>query len=553
MKKIVLGLISILFINPSVFSQKNNLTLQRPKVVIGVVMDQMRWDYLYRFYDKYSQNGFKRLLSQGTSCENTYINYLPSYTAPGHATIYTGTTPAHHGIVSNDWIENNTHQNMYCVQDDGVTTLDSKQLLSNKKVGQKSPKNLQASTISDELKLHYNFKNRAFGISLKDRGAILPAGHTADAAYWFDTETGQFVSSTHYLTQLPEWLNHFNSRNIADSLLRQGWNTLYSLESYTLSTPDNNQYEGIHKHESTPTFPHHYLDAITKDYKVLPYTPYGNTIVRMLAQDLIKNEKIGHGTHTDFLAISFSATDYIGHMYGPNAIEVEDMYYRLDQEVALLLNFLDSEYGAGNYLLFLTADHGGAHNFNFLKDAKIPAGSINEKVVEEELRSALKNLNIPDSVVLDVENYQVYFNHQFITQLGLDIEHLSSAIQNILAQDSAVAFVFNIHNMNTTTIPQNIIQMISYSYHPQRSGDIQIILKPGYYSGYGMTTGTTHGGWHPFDTHIPLIYYGWHIPKGKKIYRKINMTDIAPTICALLKIQEPNANIGHVITEIFED
>lgn len=554
MKKLLIFLlfIPLLFGSAILHSKNKSNTLERPKIVIGLVMDQMRWDYLYRYYDKYSNDGFKRLINNGTSCEKTHINYLPSYTAPGHATIYTGTTPAYHGIVSNDWIDLRSLKEMYCVQDDSVSTIGSGNYSQNDKVGKKSPKNLISTTIGDELKLHLNFRNKSFGISLKDRGAILPAGHTADGAFWLDTKTGDFVSSTFYYKELPSWLIKFNERRLADSMMNVVWNPLFPINEYVQSSNDNNNYEGTHKHEINPVFPHDLRPSLEKDLSRLPYTPYGNSIVRMLAEELIIQENLGKSDLTDFLAISFSATDYMGHLYGPNAIEIEDMYYRLDRDVAALLQFFDQQFGKDNYLVFLTADHGGAHNFQFLQDNKIPAGTINESNIEKELKVYLTQHGFNDSVILSITNYQVYFNDDFINSNQVNKSQLVKLTKEFLYKNPAMAYVIDITEIKDKTVPHHIQSILSDSYYPLRSGHIQMVLNPGYYSGYGMTTGTTHGGWHPYDTHIPLLFYGWSIPKGRKIYRQVYMTDIAPTLSSLLSIQEPNACVGKTIVELFD-
>lgn len=543
MKKISL-LIVLLFCITYTYSQP----VPRPKIVIGIVMDQMRWDYLYRYYDKYSQGGFKRLMREGFNCNNAYINYLPSYTAPGHATIYTGTTPAHHGIVSNDWIMLPDGSNMYCVQDDSVFTIGTDNPLAASS-GKKSPKNVLSTTISDELKLHFNFRNKSFGVSLKDRGAIIPAGHTADGAFWLDRVSGYMISSSFYYKELPKWVSNFNQKKYADSFLKTEWTTLYPISTYTQSTSDSNHYEGKHSFETSATFPHDFSPSLEKDYSKMPYTPYGNTLVRLFAEELIINENLGKGAHTDFLAISFSATDYIGHLYGTNSIEVEDMYYRLDKEMDLFLTFLDKQFGKNNYLLFLTADHGGAHNAQFLIENKIPAGFFEEKNAEKNLRTAFLHHNLNDSILIKVMNDQVYLNMQLLKNSGKEYDEIFEIIKQELLQDTSVAYVADMTDLHDKTIPEFIRNLLSNSYNVQRSGQIQIILKPGHYSAYGYRTGTTHGGWHNFDTHIPLIFYGWNIPQGK-LYRRISMTDIAPTLAAILSIQEPNASIGEVITEV---
>ena len=363
-------LFSLLITCSSLFAQKQISSLPRPKLVVGIVVDQMRWDYLYRYYDRYQQNGFKRLLNEGFTCENTYIDYIPTVTAIGHSTTYTGSVPSIHGITGNEFIIEATGKTMYCTEDSTVSTVGS---ASN--AGKMSPRNLLTTTITDELKLATNFRSKVIGIALKDRGSILPAGHTANAAYWFDGPTGNWITSTYYMNELPAWVKRFNDQKLPEKYLKQDWNTLYDIKTYVQSSTDNNPYEGKFSGSSTSTFPVKTSTLFTdKNYDILRTTPFGNTFTLDMAKAAIDNEQLGKDDITDFLALSFSSPDYIGHKFGINAIEVEDTYLRLDRDLANLLSYLDTKVGKGAYTVFLTADHGAAHNPNFLIDNKIPAG-----------------------------------------------------------------------------------------------------------------------------------------------------------------------------------
>lgn len=516
----------------------------RPKLVVGIVLDQMRWDYLYRYADRYGKGGFKRLLKDGFSCNNTNINYLPSFTAPGHSCIYTGSVPALHGIAANEWVDKLTRKEVYCTDDKDVRSVGN-----NSDAGKMSPKNLLASTITDELRLATNFKAKTIGVSLKDRGSILPAGHTASGAYWFDGKDGKFITSTFYTNTLPQWVTDFNARNCTDSLLQQDWNTLYPIASYTQSTADNNAYEGKLKGEDAPVFPHKLAQYITKDKGAIRSTPWGNTLTRLMGEAAIAGEGLGKDNVTDFLAISFSSTDYIGHMFAPNSIEIEDCYLRMDKELELFLDYLDKQVGKGNYTVFLTADHGGAHNVTFLEDHKIPGSNFDFKKVSGLLNNRLEKVFKADSLV-HFDNYQIYFNEASIAAHKLDIKAVTAETRRIIEQVDFVAYVLDMKDQTSNIAPQTIWQMAVNGYNRKRSGDLQVILDAGHYSGYG-STGTTHGSWNPYDSHIPLVFYGWGIQKGAS-FKPYNMTDIAPTIAALLHIQVPNANIGTAITEVLK-
>jgi predicted AlkP superfamily pyrophosphatase or phosphodiesterase len=538
LKKLLLLSFCFLLVNQA--RSQSISTPARPKLVVGIVIDQMRWDYLYRYADRYGKDGFKRLMDGGFNCQNTLVNYLPSYTAPGHTCIYTGSVPAFHGIVANDWVDIRTGKSWYCTED---TTVKS---VGGGKSGLMSPRNLLASTITDELRLATNFRSKTFGVSIKDRGAILPAGHAANGAYWFDDDNGCFITSNYYQSTLPDWVQKFNSRKLADSLMKLDWNTLYDIKTYKESTADNNNYEGLSKGETAPVFPH--KTSQETSLSAIRSTPYGNTITRLMAEACIDGEQLGQKGNTDFLAISFSSTDYVGHKYAPNSIEIEDTYLRMDKELSLLLNYLDKKVGKGNYTLFLTADHGGAHNAAFLKDNKIPAESVALSKINKSLNQFLQKKYGDSTIVNSLMNYQVYMNEKVIVANHLDREQVRTDIINWFRIQNGVTQVLDLEHPEKSIVPEPVKSMVTNGYYPNRCGSIQIILNPGWYSGYG-NTGTTHGSWNPYDTHIPLIWYGWGISKGET-FRTTHMTDISATLAALLHIQVPNACVGEVIEEV---
>lgn len=538
-------------------------SVPRPKIVVGLVIDQMRWDYLYRFADLYGNEGFKRLLGDGFSCQNTLISYVPTFTAPGHACIYTGSVPAINGIAGNNWIENATGKPLYCVDDAHVW-----QHGDNTRAPSMSPATLTVTTITDEYRLATNMASRVYGIAIKDRGSILPAGHLANAAYWYNDRTGEFTTSTYYANQSPVWLQAFNKRKPGDSLVKQGWRLLKDPSCYTQSTVDATNYEKGFKGEKAPVFPHLFDSMADSDrYSVLKSVPAGNTYTFLMAEACMAGERLGLGRDAaDFITISLSSTDYAGHQFGPNSMEVEDMFLRLDRDIAAFLRFMDHRYGKGNYLLFLTADHGGAHNAEFLEDRDIPAGSLNaafagqlddylikEFKVKKEIKVDTKThkpVANTESVTRGVLNYQVFFSDSFIVKYKLDREKVKSAALRFLRSRPEVAYAVDMEQGGQSVLPEPLRILVTNGYYARRSGAIEFILQPGWYENGGRTTGTTHGTWNPYDTHIPLIWYGWHIPKGES-FNQVQMTDIAPTLAALLHIQMPNGCVGKPITEIF--
>lgn len=521
-------------------------SLPRPKLVVGIVVDQMRWDYLYRYYDRYSDNGFKRLLNEGFSCENTQVDYIPTNTGPGHSCIYTGSVPALHGIAGNDFIVQATGKSMYCAQDTSVKTVGS-----TTTAGQMSPRNLLTNTVTDELRLATNFRSKVIGIALKDRGGIFPAGHTANAAYWLDDKTGNWITSTYYMNDLPQWVKDFNDQKLAENYLKQDWTPAYPLNTYLQSTPDtSSRYEGKFKGTDTPALPVKTSALYKGNLGLIRSIPYGNTLTLDMAIAAINGEQLGQKTFTDFLAISFSSTDYIGHQFGPNSVEMEDTYLKLDRDMATFFTFLDAKLGKGNYTVFLSADHGAAHNATFLTDHNIPAGVWDDGTVLKSLNKFLLDKYKIENLVISLGNYQVNFNYPAIKYVRLDEDALIKDCIGYLKDQPGVAFVIDMKHAQETNVPEELRTRIINGYSVEHSGAIQIILNPGWYSGKG-TTGTTHGTWNPYDTHIPLVFMGWGIQHGH-LNRETHMTDIAATIAALLHIQAPNGCIGKPIAEVLK-
>lgn len=535
------ALLSVITIN----AQKNkNNQVDRPKLVVGLVIDQMRWDYLYRYYSKYGNDGFKRLLNKGYSLNNVHIPYVPTVTALGHTSIYTGSVPAIHGIAGNDWTDKETGKNVYCTTDENVQPVGT----TNVKVGSHSPKNLWSTTVTDELRLATNFQGKVVGVSLKDRASILPAGHTPNGAYWFDDSTGDFITSTYYMNDLPQWVKSFNSQNLPDQLVANGWNTLLPIDQYTESSPDNSPWEGLLGSSKTPVFPY---SNLAEDYKTkkdnIRYTPFGNTLTLKLAEASVEGENLGADEVTDILAINLASTDYAGHKFGPNSIEVEDVYLRLDQDLAQFFKYLDGKVGKNQYTVFVSADHGGAHSVGFLKEHKINTGFFGEGM-EKSLNEKLKAKFGVDKLINGVDNYQIYFDRKLMADNDLELEDIKEYAIHELEKDPTVLYAVSTTEVQEATIPEPIKQRIINGINRQRSGDIQLISHDSMLPPYSKT-GTTHSVWNSYDAHIPLIFMGWGIKHGES-NKQYHMTDIAPTVSALLHIQFPSGNVGNPITEV---
>ena len=535
MKNILLAL----FTSASVFATAQTTVPAKPKLVIGIVVDQMRYDFLYRYSEKYGSNGFKRLLREGYSCENTHINYSPSYTACGHTCVYTGSVPAVHGVTGNNWFDSKENKVVYCTEDTTEKTIGSAS-----KAGMMSPRRMLTTTVTDELRLATNFKSKVIGVAIKDRGSILPAGHTANAAYFYDPSVGNWITSSYYMNDLPAWVKQFNDYRLPEKYLSDNWSTLEPLNKYAESTDDDEPYEGTFESETKPVFIHKVGEVVKPSYKILAATPYGNSFTLKFAEGAILNEHLGGNTVPDFLTVSLSSTDYIGHRFGPNSVEVEDCYLRLDKDLAEFFTFLDEHIGTGNYVLFLTADHGAAHVPDFSKQHKIPAGVFPIDTVMKQLETKLKQQYGEGDWLLSFENMQLTLNNKLLAEKKVDRSEFKKAISSFLTQFDGVSKVLDLENLNNELEEPSLKNAIGNGYYPKRSGELYVQFEPAWFE--GMAKGTTHGTVYPYDTHIPLVWMGWNVKHGED-HNDIHMADIAPTVAAMLHIQEPNGNVGKVI------
>ncbi|NRT12811.1 alkaline phosphatase PafA [Flavobacterium sp. 14A] len=518
---------------------------ERPKLVVGIVVDQMKMEYLYRFSDDFSNDGFKRLMNNGYTFQNMHYNYMPTYTAPGHASIYTGTTPASHGIVSNEWFSRKLGKDMYCTDDADVSTVGN----GTKEEGEMSPKNLLTTTITDELRLGTNFQGKVIGLSLKDRGAILPAGHFANWAFWY-SKTGSFISSSFYGNKLPDWVQKFNDEKHYMPYINKGWDLLKPKATYNESLDDNNPYEGKLYDSAVPVFPYNLKEMYAKnDAGVLRSTPFGNDLLAEFAKKALEKEELGKDNITDFLTVSFSSTDYVGHLLGPRSMELQDTYLRLDQTIADFLQYLDKTVGKDNYLLFLTADHAGAENVSFLKDHKYNVNSISPK----DIRANLKDFSMRTfgaDLVLNYGSFNLFFNKEIINAKKLDLTTVKNSFKDYLMKQDYVKRVYTEEEILNATGNDYYLNFIAKGYDVTQNGDLIILDKPGYIEYQG--TGTSHGTTYTYDTHVPAIFYGWHIKKGESFNKKV-ITQIAPTIAQKIKVAFPNGTEANVLEEVLNE
>ena len=405
---------------------------EKPRLVVGIVVDQMRWDYLSRYYDKFTNDGFRRLIDKGFSCNNCLINYVPTITAIGHASVYTGTTPAFHGICGNNFYING--KKTYCCADNTVEPVGS-----NSEKGKMSPRNMVATTIGDQLRLHTDFKSKVIGVSYKDRAAILPAGHSANAAYWLDLKNRCFITSTYYMDKLPKWLQEYNKKLTKD-----------------------------------------------KDFKKLGedigLSPRCGAIITDMAINVLQHEQLGKGDQTDMLCVSYSQTDLIGHKYGTRGQNTDEAYLELDRDLGRLLKALDSQVGKDNYLVFLTADHGAAHNWQFMKEYKLAAGPWKSGEMKERVYNAISNdIGEDGGYIGDIMDYRIFLDWEKIQEKGLITANMEQHILSELEKEPDIQFAAIYKDLANSSLPPVIKDRALMGYYPGRSGDLIFFPKPGYY------------------------------------------------------------------------
>jgi predicted AlkP superfamily pyrophosphatase or phosphodiesterase len=520
---------------------------EKPKLVIGIVVEQLRYDQLEKFRDRFSENGIRRLLNEGTYFKNASYNYMLTQSAPGHATIATGTEPAFHGITSDNWYLPLRNEMIYCTQDNTVNPVGG-----SFEAGLHSPVNMLASTFSDELKMATNGKAKVFSIGLKESSAILSAGHSANGVYWYDNTTGTWMSSTWYMDSLSAWVNDFNAMRLSDSYLNSSWSLLRQKEDYADCLPDSNSFEA--GFGGVSFFPYDLkkmsskgLINVKRDYSILRETPFGNSFTKDFAIRLIREEKLGRHDMTDFLAICFSSTDYIGHRFGPSSVETGDAILRLDKDIEQILNFLNDSIGKRNVLIYFTAAHGVSEIPAVLEKNRIPAGYFKQTEAMQLLKSYLNAAYGQGDWVKGYYEKQIFLNRILIEDAKITLEDIQKKVSRFMVQFSGVASAYPYTAFETNDFSNGNLKRIMNSFTPQRSGDVIITLNPGWVEKNDYVT--DYNSPYEYDSHVPLIWYGWTVNRAT-VTRKVNLTDIAATLSSLCKVPYPDACTGEPLIEL---
>jgi predicted AlkP superfamily pyrophosphatase or phosphodiesterase len=534
----ILSLISLMI--PVGQSQTNSFP-EKPKLIISIFVEGMRYDYLYQYWDHFSEGGFKALVNKGMFYRNAEYKYLYTKSSCGYATFVTGANPSQHGIVNDIWYKQLSNQKMYCTFDPNVQALGSKEY-ENKQ----SPSQMLSSTFSDELKLS-NFKqSKVISISCKDYASVLPGGHMADGAYWMDKKTGNWISSTYYFSSIPNWVSRFNEKKFPDIYASKIWDTFLPFEKYTMCLGDDNSFEtgfiGGYK-----TFPYTIseLKSVMDSYDILNYIPFGNTYTKDFAVSAIVNEELGKDEYCDYLNISFTANENISRMFSIRSMEMADAYIRLDRDLEHFLNFVNDYVGIENTIIILTSDRGSSDSPKLLESIKMPGGIFKDKNAETLLESYLNALYHTGNLIEYFDGSYLYLNRTKIEDQKLDLVDVRRKVADFLIDFTGVANALTSDDLEGRNYNYGMALKAQNSYHKKHSGDISVILEPGYIPGSDMTYGSGYRNY----THVPLIFYGWKIQAGKTD-RPVSIEDVAPTLSGILRIAYPGASTGTVLEEI---
>ena len=547
--KNIFFVISLIATGLSLSGQSAYIPPEKPKLVIGIIVEQMRYDQLERIREILPDNGIKRLVNEGTYFRNASYDYLLTQAAPGYATISTGTSPSFHGITSDTWYHPFNDETVFCVQDPKVNATGG-----SFETGLFSPANLISSTFADELQMATCGVSKVYGIGMKEMGAILTAGHAADGAFWFDDRTGTWMSSTYYSKELPGWLMDLNSLMLPLQYLNQSWTTVMNPAVYPGCQPDSNDIErGFNKQTWFP----YDLKALSSDgkssnakrnYSVLRETPFADDFTTELAMRLIENEKLGQDDVTDYLAITYSATDYIGHRFGPSSVEAADAIVRLDKNIRQLLDMIDKNLGKKNVLVYFVAAHGVAESPAILEKNHIPSGYFRLNQSLQLLKSYLNAIYGQGDWIKGFYENQIFLNRSLIEDADINLEDIQKKIARFMVQFSGISSAVPCSTFEMSSYRDGLLMKMSNSFSPQRSGDIMIALNPGWIEKTDNVTG--HNSPYEYDCHVPMIWYGWTASRAS-VTRSISVRDLAVTLSVLCKVPLPNAANGEPLPELF--
>jgi predicted AlkP superfamily pyrophosphatase or phosphodiesterase len=524
----------------------------RPKLVLQITIDQMRGDFPMRYKDRLGEGGFRYLMEKGTHYINAHFQHADTETPIGHAGLFTGTYPAHHGIVAGNWFDKDKGRVIYNCEDDRFPMIGQEPATGKGR----APTNLLSSTIGDELVISNNGQSRMFSVSIKDRGAILPGGHTGKA-FWYSKSDGSFVSSTYYYKEYPGWVKQWNAKKLADKYKDTSWGLLHDVSTYVFGKDDDRPFE-VDLFGLGTTFPHPVKGDSKYFYASLIATPFGDELTTDFAKTLIKAEKLGQGKRTDFMAISFSVTDYIGHVFGPSSLEAEDNVLRVDRLLADLFRFIDEQIGLDQTLIIVSADHGMCEAPEHMQSLGFEVGRLtSETIVKGIIRDGLKaRLGVPAEVIRLYEHPYVYLNEEEIKKTEYSVAEVEAAVaEEILNIPGMIGAVTRSDLLKGSFAPTPVNMMILNNFHIKRSGHVHVIADQFWYFAYAMDTtleiAAIHGSPWTYDTYVPLFFAGYGIP-SQRISRPVTPYDIAATIAICLEVKPPSGSANNPLVEVLK-
>lgn len=537
-------LISLILVSNILFAQ-NKQTEQRPRLIVGIVINQMRYDQINKYWKKYSNSGFKLLINNGTNCKNVHYNYLNINSASGYATISCGSYPSQHGIINLSWFDRLRTKEIYCVEDSKEKTVGT--IFGTGK----SPKNLSSISWTDQLRISTFKMSKVYSVSMEDYASILSGGKLANAAYWFNEQTGKWVTSSYYMDSLKSWVQKFNSKQFTNIYLSRTWNTTFPISKYTESLSDATSYEIGFFGENTFPYDMAVLQKGFNNSSLIKFTPFGNTFTKDFAINLIMNEYLGKDPYTDVLTVSFSATSNISDLFGLQSVELEDAYIKLDKDISHLIKAVENYVGKENVIFYLTSDRGACENPHWLKDINIETGehNVNRSVVV--LNSYFRAIFGLGDWINGYYNNEIYLNDYEIDKKKLSIDEFQHKSEELLINMQGISTIIATSDLKKGTYSSGIMKQAQNSFFPSRSGDLFLVLN------YGWRFKTTkrslcdcNSAFHE-NTHVPLIFYGKGIPK-QSLYRNISMDDLATTLSFLMNTPLPNKATGNPISEVLQ-
>ncbi|SHO51214.1 alkaline phosphatase family protein [Desulfopila aestuarii] len=540
------------------------VAMQQPKLVLQITVDALRGDLPTRYYDRLEENGFRYLWEKGTVYVDAHYDHANTETIVGHTILATGAQPSVHGMIGNIWYDRTKGRTVYNIEDDNFTLLtpgagvdQSAEIDSTQKAAKsdgRSPAAIMVSTLGDELAIHTAGRSKIFGVSVKDRGAVSMAGH-AGKAFWFSKASGEFVTSNYYYQQYPDWVDQWNAKKLAFSYSGKSWNLLYTQEEYLFGEADDRPWEtdiaGFGR-----IFPHPYGTADGKYFTtLLTLSPAGDQLTLDFAKALIINEQLGKDDIPDYLSVSFSSTDYVGHIFGPSSLESEDNILQLDRTLADLLTFIDEKVGLEQTLIVLSADHGTPEVPGYLKQMGLDGGFVDPKSWDKKpaLASLKKQFGIGKELIVGYNHPYIYLDHQVIEEHQLNLAQVEQSVAEQLLQFEGVAQAISSSALREGNLPNTpVIQSILNNFNPNRSGDVYIVFQPHWFINDfdGLEVSSTHGSPWRYDTYVPIVFSGMQIP-AQQIQRRVHPVDIAATLATYLGIKSPSGCAGKPLTEIF--